>query len=208
MGRHASGYIAARLVAPWQWQPVGTVQVPEQIPMERNTHADWRHMHVVGYQSHPGLPIIHIHITSGLNLIFWFFRELKSITLKNLTLQDFSRKAPPESSNKVKDHQHIIINQVWQVSCMQESDQKDKNWYFSLWTRYIGLLPVALQKLAQLDDDKQQHLHDVCCVWLYLLPKLTNAFPSEVIAKYTTLFMKGILGCAINSYCSDFRWPI
>lgn len=50
-----------------------------------------------------------------------------------------------------------------------------------------------LQKLAQLDEQGHQTLFDICCVWLYLGPKLQANFPQEVIAKYSQMFMKGML---------------
>ena len=53
---------------------------------------------------------------------------------------------------------------------------------------------LSLQKLAQLDDDKQQLLFDICCVWVYLRPKMAGTFPTSVMDKYEGMFMKGMLG--------------
>ena len=54
-----------------------------------------------------------------------------------------------------------------------------------------------VQKQAQLDDDKHQHLFDICCVWRYLQPKLAEAFPQGVVDKYNQMFQKGFLGLGI-----------
>ena len=58
---------------------------------------------------------------------------------------------------------------------------------------YISI-HLHLQKLAQLDEEKQQHLFDVCCVWVYLAPKMAQTYPKSVVDKYHALFMKGMLG--------------
>ena len=39
---------------------------------------------------------------------------------------------------------------------------------------YISM-HLHLQKLAQLDEEKQQLLFDVCCVWVYLAPKMAQS---------------------------------
>jgi len=37
-------------------------------------------------------------------------------------------------------------------------------------------------------------LHDVCCLWTWLRPKLVEAFPGAVVDKHDLLFMRGTLG--------------
>ena len=70
---------------------------------------------------------------------------------------------------------------VWKVSCLFLKSNCD-SW-----------LLKPLQKLAQLDEEKHQTLFDMCCVWLYLQPKLQANFPQEVLDKYNQMFMKGML---------------
>jgi hypothetical protein len=48
--------------------------------------------------------------------------------------------------------------------------------------------------MAQLDDEKQLQLFDVCCLWKYLQPKIRENFPGSVLQKYDQMFLKGILG--------------
>ena len=67
------------------------------------------------------------------------------------------------------------------------------NWWFGRDNWCHGWLLKPLQKLAQLDEEKQQTLFDICCVWLHLQPKLEANFPKEVLDRYTQMFMKGIL---------------
>ena len=51
-----------------------------------------------------------------------------------------------------------------------------------------------LQKAAQLTDEQHYVLFDVCCLWLWLRPKLAQAYPAEIIDKHDKLFQKGCLG--------------
>ena len=50
------------------------------------------------------------------------------------------------------------------------------------------------QKLQQLSEEDHQMLHDVCCFWIWIKPKMMAEFPGEVIARHQDLFDKGILG--------------
>lgn len=57
-----------------------------------------------------------------------------------------------------------------------------------------SLLASALpQKNAQLDDESHQLLHDVCCLWHYILPKMRALFPQPVVEKHEQMFMRGNL---------------
>ncbi|CAK9037631.1 unnamed protein product [Durusdinium trenchii] len=47
------------------------------------------------------------------------------------------------------------------------------------------------QKMAQLSEDEHIHLHDICCLWVWLRAELEGAFPSNMVDKYTDLFYKG-----------------
>ena len=47
--------------------------------------------------------------------------------------------------------------------------------------------------MAQLSADEHAMLHDCCCFWLWLVPKMTMEFPGEVIARHQELFYKGPL---------------
>ena len=60
----------------------------------------------------------------------------------------------------------------------------------------VGNHPTAAafsQKNAQLDEDGQLLLHDLCCLWHWLLPKLHEAFPKAVVDKHEAMFFRGIL---------------
>jgi hypothetical protein len=51
----------------------------------------------------------------------------------------------------------------------------------------------TLQKAAQLSDEQHHLLFDVCCLWLWLLPKLSKHYPYEIVQKHVKLFNKGSL---------------
>lgn len=48
-----------------------------------------------------------------------------------------------------------------------------------------------VQKQAQLDEEGHQALFDVCCLWVYLKPKLEENFPAPIVQKCENLFQKG-----------------
>lgn len=48
--------------------------------------------------------------------------------------------------------------------------------------------------MAQLSEDDHLALFDSCALWLWLLPKMRNKFPSEIIDRHVDLFNKGLLG--------------
>lgn len=74
--------------------------------------------------------------------------------------------------------------------------KRRQGWGAGLSLSALGL--PALQKLAQLDEDGHTLLHDVCCLWHWLLPKMVGAFPSDVVKRYESLFEKGLLGKEIH----------
>lgn len=55
-------------------------------------------------------------------------------------------------------------------------------------------VPAPVQKSSMLSEDDHALLHDTCCLWLWLLPKLKLEFPGTVIARHEELFAKGLLG--------------
>lgn len=82
--------------------------------------------------------------------------------------QDFMRKAGTDSSRKAK---------VCHLYPFQKID-----------TPHI---PCSLQVGAQLDEAGHHALHDICCLWCYLLPHLRSEFPDITVKKYEGLFAKG-----------------
>ena len=52
-------------------------------------------------------------------------------------------------------------------------------------------IPCSLQVGAQLDEAGHHALHDICCLWCYLLPHLRSEFPDITVKKYEDLFAKG-----------------
>ena len=52
----------------------------------------------------------------------------------------------------------------------------------------------SLQKLAQLNEEQHQHLHDLTCLWVYIMPRLEETFPGNVVQKHLQMFWDGILG--------------
>lgn len=83
---------------------------------------------------------------------------------------------------------------VFFSGCFQyplEMDSVVRGWPLLASLRHHPTLP---QKNAQLDDEGQLLLHDVCCLWHWLVPKLQHAFPTPVVEKHTSLFMRGSLG--------------
>jgi hypothetical protein len=55
---------------------------------------------------------------------------------------------------------------------------------------------LSLQKMAQTTEEQQQMLHDICCLWIYLRPRLEEAFPGGIVQKHTQMFWDGNLGVA------------
>lgn len=50
------------------------------------------------------------------------------------------------------------------------------------------------QAFAQLNEEQLQMLFDVCCVWIYLVPKLESSFNATAVSKCREMFDKGKLG--------------
>ena len=53
------------------------------------------------------------------------------------------------------------------------------------------MFPV--QKSSMISEDEHALLHDVCCLWEWLVPKLKKEFPGSVVERHVELFMKGLL---------------
>ena len=54
------------------------------------------------------------------------------------------------------------------------------------------------KKNAMLSEEDHLALHDNCCLWTWLLPKLQNEFQGQTVEKYQDLFYKGCLGECVN----------
>eukprot|EP00435_Cladocopium_sp_Y103_P069260 s569_g33.t1 len=68
---------------------------------------------------------------------------------------------------------------------------------------------VKTKKNAQLDDEGQLALHDICCLWHWLVPKMQHVFPTPVVEKHQSLFMRGALDtdlCGIMRAGQEFTW--
>ena len=61
----------------------------------------------------------------------------------------------------------------------------------------ICIVILSLQKMAQITEEQQQMLHDICCLWIYLKPRLEEAFPGGVVQKHVQMFWDGSLGIAV-----------
>jgi|OrbCmetagenome_4_1107370.scaffolds.fasta_scaffold442286_2 hypothetical protein len=48
--------------------------------------------------------------------------------------------------------------------------------------------------MAQLGEEQQQLLHDVCALWVWLQPRLKSAFSGAVVSKIDKMFWDGTLG--------------
>ena len=59
------------------------------------------------------------------------------------------------------------------------------------------------RKFAMLTEEQHFMLHDVCCLWTWLLRKLTSEFTGEVVTKVTDMFYRGLLG--VNYQCVCFE---
>ena len=55
----------------------------------------------------------------------------------------------------------------------------------------------TFQKQQQMDLESHIMLHDVACLWVWLLPKLSSTFPGEVVDRHIELFFKGFLGLGV-----------
>ena len=101
-------------------------------------------------------------------------------------LQDFARRVGPDASTKAKDgwvwKRNIVEVSIIPICCLSGSGKQTLENTISLY-----------QKLAQLDEEAQMQLHDNCCLWHYLRPKLESAFPKGVVQKHYEMFMRGIL---------------
>ncbi|CAK9021468.1 Uncharacterized protein SCF082_LOCUS15362 [Durusdinium trenchii] len=49
------------------------------------------------------------------------------------------------------------------------------------------------RKFAMLTEEQHFMLHDVCCLWTWLLRKLTSEFTGEVVTKVTDMFYRGTM---------------
>ena len=56
------------------------------------------------------------------------------------------------------------------------------------------MILLCAQVLAQLNEEQLQMLFDVCCVWIWLLPKLESTFNATAVSKCREMFDKGKLG--------------
>ena len=54
-------------------------------------------------------------------------------------------------------------------------------------------IPRPCQKQAQLTEEQHLVLHDCVCLWVWLQPLMTAAFPNKDVEKYAELFEKGML---------------
>ena len=54
-----------------------------------------------------------------------------------------------------------------------------------------------------MDDERAAHLHDICCLWLWVRDKMANDFSQAVIDHHTDLFMKGPLAKAILIHAKE-----
>ena len=57
--------------------------------------------------------------------------------------------------------------------------------------------PLAIscaQKAAQRSEDDHILLHDVCCLWVWLRPKMVAEFPGHVVKRHDDLFAKAFPG--------------
>ncbi|CAK9076606.1 Uncharacterized protein SCF082_LOCUS36896, partial [Durusdinium trenchii] len=65
------------------------------------------------------------------------------------------------------------------------------------------------KKNAMLSEEDHLALHDNCCLWTWLLPKLQNEFQGQTVEKYQDLFYKGSLDADLGSVMKaavDFDW--
>ena len=56
------------------------------------------------------------------------------------------------------------------------------------------MILLCAQVLAQLNEEQLQMLFDVCCVWIWLVPKLESTFNATAVSKCRDMFEKGKLG--------------
>ena len=73
------------------------------------------------------------------------------------------------------------------------------------------------QKIAQLGEEQQQLLHDVCALWVWIRPRLQHAFSGTVVAKLDKMFWDGtrvapvghgqILGCEFRGFSREHVMP-
>ena len=50
------------------------------------------------------------------------------------------------------------------------------------------------QKLQQLTEEQHVLLHDICCLWVWLEPKLRSSFSGAICDKHCKMFSDGMLG--------------
>ena len=89
--------------------------------------------------------------------------------------QDFDRQVGVDSPSKTKAGTYLML-------------------VLACFSSFCG------QKLKQLCSESCQHLHDICCLWLWLRSKLETSFTRPVLDQHDAMFMKGRLGFRGN-------WP-
>ena len=47
------------------------------------------------------------------------------------------------------------------------------------------------KKNCQRSEQDHLLLHEIACLWIWMLPKLEGEFPGDVVSKYADLFSKG-----------------
>ena len=101
------------------------------------------------------------------------------------------RRAPPSESAKTKDPgKNVPIAKLF-ATCFPG--------FGSLVTldtlpgRGLGVCNPVFQKLEQLNEEQHVLLHDVCCLWVWLVPHLREAFPGTVLEKHKAMFEQGML---------------
>ena len=138
-------------------------------------------------------------------------------------MQDFERKVGKDGSTKSKDIMVVGFHVWWPfagqillggICCKSPISSVRINMEYLIILNCYGRQTLtvtrwwpALQKLAQLDDEKQMQLFDVCCLWVYLQPKIKENFPGSVLQKYDQMFLKGILGLAHSAKTGVAKLP-
>ena len=73
----------------------------------------------------------------------------------------------------------------------QSPGASNNSFYFLSLLIQPSVFPV--QKSSMISEDEHALLHDVCCLWEWLVPKLKKEFPGSVVERHVELFMKGLL---------------
>ena len=61
----------------------------------------------------------------------------------------------------------------------------------------LNLAIDCAQKAAQRSEDEHILLHDICCLWVWLRPKMAAEFPGHVVKRHDDLFAKGFPECNV-----------